>query len=86
MAYKTTASLNKLTYIDYVGFGKSQDRFGRFSWSKIDSYHLEIKLKVFKKDDNEEFRLVQSLTMGEVGFFSVYSIEESAGQCSRKFC
>ena len=30
IAYKTTASLDKLTCTDYVDFGKSQDRFGRF--------------------------------------------------------
>ena len=34
MAYNTTASLDKLTCTDYVDFGKCQDRFGRFSWSK----------------------------------------------------
>ena len=27
---------------------------------------MNVKLKVFKKDDNKEFRLVQTLTMGEV--------------------
>ena len=37
MAYNTTASLDKLTCADYVGFGKCQDRFGQFSWSKNDS-------------------------------------------------
>ena len=37
MAYNTTASLDKLTCIDYVDFGKCQDSFGQFSWSKNDS-------------------------------------------------
>ena len=68
MAYNTTASLDKLTCTDYVDFGKGQDRFGRFSWSKNDSNYLDVKLKVFKKDDNKEFRLVQNLTMGEADF------------------
>ena len=45
MAYNTTESLDKLTCTDYVDFGKSQDRFGRFSWSKNDSNYLDIKLK-----------------------------------------
>ena len=36
MAYNTTASLDKLACTDYVDFGRSQDRFGRFSWTKID--------------------------------------------------
>ena len=31
MAYYTTASLEKLKSIDYVDFGKCQERFSRFS-------------------------------------------------------
>ena len=65
MAYNTTVSLEKLTCTDYVDFGKCQDRFGRFSWSKDDSKNLDVKLKVFRKDDEKEFRLVQNLTRGE---------------------
>ena len=65
---RTTASLDKLTLTNYVGFGKCQDRFGQFSWSKNDSNYWDVKLKVFKKDDNKEFRLVQNLTMGEADF------------------
>ena len=68
MAYNTTASLDKLTCTDYVDFGKCQDRFGRFSWSKNDSNYLDVKLKVFRKDDKKEFRLVQNLTMGDADF------------------
>ena len=68
-AYNTTASLDKLACTDYVDFGKSQDKFGRFSWSKNDSNYLGIKLKVFKREDkNAEFRLRQNLSMGEAGF------------------
>ena len=48
-----------------MDFGKGQDRFLRFSWSKNDSNYLEVKLNVFIKDDNKEFRLVHNLTMGE---------------------
>ena len=68
MAYNTTASLHKLTCTNYVDFGKCQDRFGRFSWSKNDSIFLVVKFKVFKKQDSKEFRLVQNLTMGEADF------------------
>ena len=68
MSYNTTASLDKLTCTDFVDFGKCQNRFGRFSWSKNNSNYLDVKLKVFKKDDNKEFRLVQNLTMGEADF------------------
>ena len=69
MAFNTTASLDKLTCTDYVDFGKSSDRFGRFSWTKNDSNYLDIKLKVFKREDkNAEFRLRQNLSMGEACF------------------
>ena len=68
MAYNSAASLDKLPCTDYVDFGKCQDTFGRFSWSKNDSNYLDVKLKVFRKDDKKEFRLVQYLTMGEAYF------------------
>ena len=69
MAYDTTAFLDKLACTDYVDFGKSQDRFGRFSWSKKDSNYLDNKLKVFKREDkNAEFQLRQNLSMGEIDF------------------
>ena len=69
MAYNTTASLDKLTCTDYVDFGKCQDRFGRFSWTKYDSNYLDIKLKVFKREDKiAEFWLRQNLPRGEANF------------------
>ena len=36
--------------------------------SKNDSNYLDVKLKVFRKDDKKEFRLVQNLTMGAADF------------------
>ena len=68
MAYNTTASLDKLTCTDYLEFGKCQDKIGQFFWSKNDSNYLDVKLKVFRKDDKKEFRLVQNVTMGEADF------------------
>ena len=69
MVYNTTASLDKLTYTDYVDFGKCQDRFESFSWTKNDSNYLDIKLKVFRREDKKaEFRLRQNLSMGEADF------------------
>ena len=69
MAHNTTASLDKLACTDYVDFGKCQDRFGRFSWTKNDSNCLDIKLKVFKREDkNAEFWLRQTFLMGEADF------------------
>ena len=37
-------------------------------WSKSDSNYLDVKPKVFRKEDKKEFRLVQNLTMGEADF------------------
>ena len=69
MAYNTTASLYKLACTDYVDFGKCQDKFGRFSWTKSDSNYLDIKLKVFKREEkNAKFRLRQNFSMGEANF------------------
>ena len=68
MVYINSASLDKLTCTDYKDFGKCQDKFGRLSWSKNDSNYFDVKLKVFKKDDKKEFRLVQKLTTGETDF------------------
>ena len=68
MAYNTITSLDKLTCTDYVDFGKCQDRLGQLFWSKNDSNYLDVKLKVFSKDEKKEFRLVQNLTMGEADF------------------
>ena len=69
MAYNITETLDKLACTDYVDFGKCQDRFGRFSWSKNDSNYLEVKVKVFKREDkNADFRLRQNLSKGEADF------------------
>ena len=69
MAYNTTEPWDELTCTDYVDFGKCQDRFGRFSWSKNDSNYLDIKLKVFKREEKiAEFRLRQNFSMGEADF------------------
>ena len=85
MAYNTTASLDKLTCTDYVDFGKCQDRFGRFYWSKNDSNDLDIKLKVFKKENkNAEFRLRQSLSMGEADFNQSIPKRKSTSCCCRQ--
>ena len=69
MAYNTTASLDKLTCTNHEDFGRSSDRFGRFSWTKNDSNYLDIKLKVFKGESkNAEFRLRKNRSMGEADF------------------
>ena len=85
MAYNTTASLGKLTCNDYVDFGKCQDRFGQFSWSKNDSNYLDVKLKVFKKDDNKDFRLVPKLTLGEADFKQFMRLRNQLVNAAEKF-
>ena len=85
MAYNTTASLDKLNGTDYVDFGKCQDRFGRFSWSKNDSIYLDVKLNVFRKDDTEEFRLAQNLTMGEADFNRFMQLRNQLINAAEKF-
>ena len=57
-ACKTIASLDKLTCNDYINCGNCQDRFGQFCSCKFDSYHFDVKLKVVKKDDYRDLRLV----------------------------
>ena len=64
MVYNTTVSLTKPNCTNCVDLGKCQDRFELFYWSKTDSNYLDVILKVFKKDDNKEFPLVQNVTMG----------------------
>ena len=68
MAYHTTASLDRLTSTNYVDFSKFQDNFGQFSWFQNDSNYLDEKLKVFKKDDNKQFRLPQNLKIWVADF------------------
>ena len=68
MAYNTITTLDKLACTDYVDFGKCQDRFRRISWSKNSFDYLDVKLKVFKRDENKQFRVAQNLTMGEADF------------------
>ena len=85
MAHNTTASLDKLTCTDYVDFGKYQDRFVRFSRSKNDSNYLDVKLKVFKKDDKKEFRLVQKLTMREADFNQFMRLRNQHANAAKNF-
>ena len=85
MAYNTTVSLDKLTCNDYVDFGKSQDRFGRISWSKNDSNYLDVKLKVLRKDGKKEFRLVQNLTTGEADFNQFMQLKNQLVNAAENF-
>ena len=68
MAYNATATLDKLACSDYVDFGKCQDRFGLIFRYKNFFDYLDVKLKVFKKDENKQFRLAKNLTKAEADF------------------
>ena len=85
MTYNTTAPLDKLTCTDYVDFGKCQDRFGQIPWSRNDSNYLDVKLKVFRKDDKKEFRMVQNLTMGEADFNQFMRLRNQLVNAAEKF-
>ena len=85
IAYNTTTSLDKLACNDYVDFGKCQDRFGRISWSKNFFDYLDVKLKVFKRDENKQFRLAQNLTMGEADFNQFIRLRNQLGIAVRDF-
>ena len=85
IAHNTTASLEKLTCTDYLDFGKCQDRYGQFFWSKNDSNYLDVKLKVFKKGDNKEFQLVQNPTMGEADFSQFMNFRNQLVNAAEKF-
>ena len=85
MAYNTTACLDKLTCTDYVDFGKCQVRYRQFFWSKDESNYLDVKLKVFRKDDKKEFRLVQNLTMGEGKFNQFMRLRNQLVNAAKNF-
>ena len=68
MTLNTIASMDKLTCTNYVDFEKCQDKVGWFFWSIKYSNYLVVKLKVFEKDDNRNFRVVQNLTLEESDF------------------
>ena len=85
MVYHTTATLNKLACTDYVDFGKSEDRFGRSSWTRNSFVYLEMKLRVFKTDENKQFRSAQNLTMGEADFNELIRLRNQLVVAARDF-
>ena len=60
--------MEKLACTDYVDFNKCQDKSGRISWSQNYFDYLDVRLKVFNKDENKQFRLAKNLTMREADF------------------
>ena len=68
MTHNTTTTFDKLVCADYVDFGKCRDRFEQISLSRFSFDYMEVKLKMFKQDENKQFRLAENLTMGEADF------------------
>ena len=85
MAYNTTASLDKSTSTENVDSGKIQDKFGQLSWSKVYFEYSDVKFRVFQRDDNRYFRLVQNRTMGEGDFTQFNRIKNQLVNGSDKF-
>ena len=83
--YRFLGQANLYHYEDFDKCQDSQDRFGQFSRSKNDSNHLDVKLKVFKKDDNKKFRLVQNLTMGEAKFNQFMQLSDQLVNAAENF-
>ena len=85
MACNTTASLDKLTDTNGVDFDSFQDKFGQLSWYKNGSNYLDVKLEVFREDDNKEFRLVQNLTQGEADFNQLMRLRNQLVNAAENF-
>ena len=83
--YNTRETLDKLACTDYLDFGKCQDRFGRIFWSKNSFDYLNMKLKVFKRDENKQFRLAQNLTMGKADFNQLFRLRNQLVVAVRDF-
>ena len=62
-AYNNTSLQDKLTCNNFVDSVKGQHRIGNLSWSLSDSDFLDIKLNIFRQNDNRDISLVQNLTM-----------------------
>ena len=67
IAYNITAYLDKKVVPTMRTLANAKTYVDDFLGPKYHSNYLDVKPKVFKKDDND-FRLVQNLTMGEADF------------------
>ena len=79
------SNLGQLACTDYVNFSECQDRLGWISWSKGSFDYLDVKLKVFKKDENNEFRLAQNFTMWEADFNQFIRLKNQLAVAVRDF-
>ena len=56
-----------------------------FLGPKNDSNYLDVKLKVFKKKSNRDFRLVQNNTMGESCFIKFVRLRNQLARAAKHF-
>ena len=77
--------MDKLAFTDYVDFDKCQDRFGRISWSKNYFDHLDVKLKLFERNENKQYRLAQNLKLGKADFNRFIRLRNQLVGAVRKF-
>ena len=74
MTYNATPSVDKLLSTGFLDFGNHEkNRFGRISWSKhekngANTKFLEIQVKVFRRNEQGEFKVFQNINMGELDF------------------
>ena len=67
MADNTTASLERPSCQFCIIWWVS-GQIWTILWFEIDFSFLEVEIKVFKKDDNKDFRLLKNLTKGDTNF------------------
>ena len=88
MIFNFTSALDKTSCTDYVDSGKNADRFGRISWSQIEKdnqKYLDIQLKVFRKDNKEDFRRHQQIKLGVFDFKQLLCLRNPNAEAVREF-
>ena len=85
MAYNTTATLDKLACTDIWTLVNAKKVLNEFLRPKISLDYLDVKLNVFKRDENKQFRLAQNLTMGEADFIQFIRLRNQLVVAVRDF-
>ena len=88
MIFNITSALDKTFCTDYVDLSKNADKFGRISWSQIEKdnqKYLDIQLKVFRKDDKEDFRRHQQIKLGVFDCKQLLCLRNPNAQAVREF-
>ena len=62
------ATLSKSLSTDFVDFGKHQDKFRLFSWSKNEKNYLEVRFRALRKNIANEFKRYQCVSLRRYDF------------------